>query len=570
MLKFWQFGLATVLLLIASGVRADDPPALELPAGVREYLAKTYFDNCDPADPRIDKSVEVLGLPATILEHIRKNEWEAGQIENFAANKLHLIVTTPAGKTRSIIFRDGKRRNDRELSPARERIMRRLYSDAAFSAPEAEELKKARFAVIEPGKALEAAIARLDDKHALDADTLERARKNLAAAANEGIEIAIALDALGRTGQALENCWAGVWLLSRLDVMNFDREEGEGTIADLQSMRARIFYENVFYATRARHEYPWGAKCGDHDFLQQVLSPRGTGEPLQRWRRHFFEALEPELRELKDADTAIEMARGATYDFFQYEGETTWEDFGMLTALAVHEGRCEDCSNVENCMLRAAGFPAAQAFTPWWGHQDGNHAWTVIPSIDGSRNGNGEGAIKVYVKTWDKLEDVTAVNAAVLELAVELDEGVKGEKAALHVWNHDEWRVVARSVIGGREVTFKDVGKGRNVVLLVRAENSVDRLFSLAGGVIEELSINAGAETFDMLLPLETDLGVVVPDEPCKLWVCSIAGWIEVDSTRKAEGLSFKCDVGRLYRLECKGVNSRPFRVKADKTLQRY
>ncbi|MCA8914040.1 MAG: hypothetical protein KDB90_01410 [Planctomycetes bacterium] len=551
---------------ITSAKEVDSTPAgLDLPDSVREYLAAKYFDECEPGDARIDKAVEVLQVPDAILAHIRINEWEAGQLENFATNKLHLIVTASNGETHSIVFRDGRKRSDRKLTSERERVLRRLYSDTAFGAPEAAELVDAR-RKLDPTRVLEQAISVLDDKHALDEDTLKRARENLKAAKDGGAELAIALSALGAGEHPIANQWAAVWLISRMDTMDFDREDSDLSVKDLQTMDARTFYENVFYATKARLDFPWGRKCEDKDFLQQVLSPRGTGEPLQRWRRHFFEALEPELRELKegDAQKAIDLARGATYDFFQYEGDTTWEDFGMLTALAVHEGRCEDCSNVENCMLRAAGFPAAQAFTPWWGHGDGNHAWTVIPSIDGAKNGNGGKAVKVYLKTWDKLEDITAVNTDVMDVTVTLDEGVTGEKAALCVWNHDEWRVVARSKIEGRKVTFKDVGKRRDFILCVQAEASKDRLIALVAGKQVELAnpagTDAGKDAFDCELEKACDLGEFQPEEEYTVYVHTADGWKEVDSTRVSTGaISFSCDPQRLYRIVGAGINSRPF-----------
>ena len=568
-----QSGLICLSLCFAVSITsakevASTPAKLDLPDSVREYLAAKYFDECEPGDARIEKAVEVLQVPDAILAHIRTDDWEAGQLENFATNKLHLIVKASNGETHSIVFRDGQKRSDRKLTPERERVLRRLYSDAAFGAPEAAELVDAR-RKLDPTKVLEQAIAGLDDKHALDEDTLKRARENLKAAKGGGTELAIALAALGAGEHPIANRWAAVWLVSRMDKMDFDREDSALSINDLETMDARTFYEDVFYATKARLEFAWGTKCGDADFLQQVLSPRGTGEPLQRWRRHFFEALEPELRSMKDGDAgkAIDLARSAAYDFFQYEGDTTWEDFGMLTALAVHEGRCEDCSNVENCMLRAAGLPAAQAFTPWWGAGDGNHAWTVIPSIDGGKNGNGGKAVKVYLKTWDKLEDITAVNTEVMDVAIELDEAATGEKAALCVWNHEEWRVVARSKIDGHKVTFKDVGRRRSFVLCVQADDSKDRLVALVDGKQINLdnpaTPDAGKEAFECEFEKACDLGEFQPDEDYTVYVHTLEGWQEVDSARVSTGaVSFTCDPSRLYRVVGAGINARPFTAK--------
>ena len=564
-------GVAFVLLLAVAPSHANDveqvPEKGVLPLKVREYIASKYFDDVDPEDQRITDSVEVLSVPEAILKHVRENEWERGQLENFANNKLHVIVTTPSGELRSIVFRDGNKRNDRKLTPERERVLRRLYSADGFTAPESAELAAARLAKLpKPSDVLEQAIGALDEKHKLDDETLKRARENMKNAKGAGRELAVALSALGKSDHAAENLWAGVWLISRLDAMAFWREDDDGSIEDLQAMDARTFYENVYYATKARVDFPWGCECKDEDFLQQVLSPRGTGEPLQRWRRHFFTALAPELKDLTkdDANRAIELARGATYDFFQYYGDTTWEDFGMLTALAVHEGRCEDCSNVENCMLRAVGLPAAQAFTPWWGRGNGNHAWTVIPSIDGGKNGNGGKAVKVYLKTWDKLEDITAANTEVVEVAVELDEGVTGEKAGLNVWNAEEWRLVARSKIEGRNVVFKDVGRRLPFVLLVTAENSTDRLLTITDGNIRFLDNSPykdpGDAAFTVELEKSCDLGEFEPDEEYTVFVQTVDGWQEIESERLSTGgLSFSCDPQRLYNVEGAGINARPF-----------
>ena len=577
-----RFGLLAICLcLMFAPARANDakakpatdakPARPELPESVREYISTKYFEGCETTDPRIDAASEPLQVPESILEHIRQNDWEAGQLENFATDKLHLLLTTPKGDQHSMVFRDGKKRSDRKLTPERARVLRRLYSEEVFAAQEDKPLAQARMNKrLPPADLLEAVIARLDDKHKLDDEALTRARANIVAAADGGKQIALALVALQKSENADANLWAAVWLISRLDAMCFWRENEEGSIDDLESMDARTFYENVFYATKARLEFPWGRECSDTDFLQQVLSPRGTGEPLQRWRKHFYSALQPELAGIaeNDAATAVALARDAAYDFFQYYGDTTWEDFGMLTALAVHEGRCEDCSNVENCMLRAAGLPAAQAFTPWWGRGNGNHAWTVIPSLDGGKNGNGGKAVKVYLKTWDKLEDITAANTDVINLPVELDDGVSAEKAELKVWNADEWRLVARSLIKKNRVEFENVGARLPFVLLVSAEGSSDRLLTIVDQKVtllnNSLRTKNAKQAFGLEFEKSCDLGEFEPEEDYMLYVHTSAGWQEFEHERPSTGgLSFACDPGRLYRIEGAGINARPFTAKS-------
>ncbi|MDC1142134.1 transglutaminase domain-containing protein [Planctomycetota bacterium] len=541
-----------------------DNKALSL---VREYVRKKYFTDIETNDSVIDGSLERLETPESILAHIRRDDWESGQLDRFASNKLHFILKTPADGTRSLVFRDGKKRKDSLLTPEREHILRRMYAAEAFKAAEHKLLAGAREEDgLDPASVLEHAIGQIGEDRKLDSDTLKRAEKNLIEAKDGGLELAIALKALGETEHSVHSLWAGVWLISRLDKMSFKREDKVSSIPDAKTFDAQTFFENVHYATLARHQFPWGKDCNDSDFLQHVLSPRGSGEPLQRWRRHFYSAIAPELKDKKveDAKDAIKMVIGATYDFFQCEGDTTWEDFGMLTALAVHEGRCEDCSNVENCMLRSVGFPAAQAFTPWWGHSNGNHAWTVIPSVDGSKNGNGKKALKVFVKTWDKYVDVTAANTDVTTIEVALDDTVSAERAAMHVWNHEEWRVIARADVKDAQAVFENVGCARNFIVKIGAKGSTDKLFRIVDGEVSEVSnpetVEVGEKAFHLVLDKDWELGEFEPDEEYEVQIHTATGWQKIEAEREQTGaVGFECDPDRLYRIVGKGIKDRPF-----------
>jgi hypothetical protein len=347
-----------------------------------------------------------------------------------------------------------------------------------------------------------------------------------------------------------------------MDQMTFHREKGEGSINDLAAVDARCFFENVLYAVKARHEFAWGAEVPDRDFLNHVLSPRGTGEPLQRWRRHYYEAIAPELKD-KTRDEAITIATNAAYDFFQYEGDTTWEDFGMLTALAVHEGRCEDCSNVECCMLRAVCIPGAQAFTPWWGHGDGNHAWTWIPSF-GKGASDGAGAVKVYTKTWDGLDDVTDQNTPVTRIECDAPANA-AEKLQLLVWNHDDWRIVARAMPANGKAVFEKVGNRKHFALMVRTPGGTDRMVVL-GPKSEPRWLN-NAEKIeggtDFSFEKQSPLGEFQPDKQYQVQVWTSAGWHNLPSERVTTGaLKFKAAQDRLYRIQGDGISGRPFTIE--------
>jgi hypothetical protein len=123
---------------------------------------------------------------------------------------------------------------------------------------------------------------------------------------------------------------------------------------------------------------------------------------------------------------------------------------------------------------------------------------------------------------------------------------------------------VARSKLAGRNVTFKDVGRSRNFVLLVRADESADRLLTLIDGKAAQLSNPAGTEpgegAFECVFEKACDLGEFQPDAEYEVQVHTSSGWQAIESERVATGaLSFQCDPRRLYRIMGEGINSRPF-----------
>ncbi|MBX3474290.1 MAG: hypothetical protein KF754_07900 [Planctomycetes bacterium] len=550
-----------LLVAVAVSTIAQDAPQPTAREALLAQVGKTWLKDVKPEDRAA--RIEFLEIPQSIREHIVANEWEKAQLERFTKDRAYALVAAPDGDY-AIHFRGPHQRSTRKLDAARARILRRLYNDAAFAAPCAPELEAWLKAEVDVQAVFSDAVARACDdvKFRPDGDTLRRARVNLLAEGTSREAIARALGALAKVDHAPECCWAAIWLISRMDLMTFHREKGEGSVNDLVAMDARCFFENVWYAVKARHDFAWGCEVPDKDFLNYVLSPRGTGEPLQRWRRHFYEALAPELVG-KTRDEAINLATTVVYDFYQYEGDTTWEDFGMLTALAVHEGRCEDCSNVECCMLRAVCIPGAQAFTPWWGHGDGNHAWTWIPSF-GKGSGDGAGAVKVYTKTWDGLDDVTDQNTPVTRFECDAPADAT-EKLQLLVWNHDEWRLVARAMPANGKAVFEKVGNRKHFALLVRTPGGKDRMVVL-GPKSEPRWLNNAEKVeggADFTFEKQSPLGEFQPDRQYQMQVWTTAGWQDLASERVSTGaLKFKAAQDRLYRLKAEGINGRPFTIE--------
>jgi hypothetical protein len=146
---------------------------------------------------------------------------------------------------------------------------------------------------------------------------------------------------------------------------------------DRVSLSPEMLIDNVRLAVQARHEFPWGKTLSDELFLMQVLPHRVAQEPLQNWRRPFYEALKERVSTCSTAtQAALEVNRwcneNATYQ------ATSWRDMGPLTTWKVGLGRCEEEMIFYICAARSVGIPARSCYTPMWGFQDDNHAWVEV------------------------------------------------------------------------------------------------------------------------------------------------------------------------------------------------
>jgi hypothetical protein len=140
--------------------------------------------------------------------------------------------------------------------------------------------------------------------------------------------------------------------------------------------------ENIRMAYQVRADFPWTARLTESDFLHYVLPMRVSQEPLENWRGYFLEQLRPRIENLATLDdVALEVNRwcGERVGF----KPTQRRDQGPFETLASGYGRCEEMMIVYIDACRAVGVPARQAWTPYWGFTDNNHAWAEVMGEDG-------------------------------------------------------------------------------------------------------------------------------------------------------------------------------------------
>ncbi|MDJ0521966.1 MAG: transglutaminase domain-containing protein [Planctomycetota bacterium] len=173
----------------------------------------------------------------------------------------------------------------------------------------------------------------------------------------------------------------------RATYAKLDEDERRGWAFLLAHMRSHhrakltepLLTEHLKYAYRARRELPWTKALPEEIFLHYVLPILSGDEPLQRWRKQFFEEVVPVLKKKRAKSlekVALEVNKwcGQRVTF----KPTPAEDSGPLDTLKRGYGRCEEEGIFFNAVARSVGLPARIASTPYWTFKASNHAWCEV------------------------------------------------------------------------------------------------------------------------------------------------------------------------------------------------
>jgi len=157
---------------------------------------------------------------------------------------------------------------------------------------------------------------------------------------------------------------------------------------DLQTISTELLTEHIHYAYVARTEFPWTKGLTKDRFYHYVLPIRSAQEPLESWRKFFFEELQPILREekcetLEQVALAVNRYCGSKVTF----KPTPADDQAPLQTHEKGFGRCEEEMIYFNAVARSAGIPSRSVSTPYWPFQDNNHAWCEVYTGKDTREG---------------------------------------------------------------------------------------------------------------------------------------------------------------------------------------
>jgi len=271
-------------------------------------------------------------------------------------------------------------------------------------------------------------------------------------------------------------------------------------IKDLETISADFLIEQIDYAFRSWREKPWAMGLSFDQFCQYVLPYRGSNEPLEPWRKTFWEKYDGIEKSMTDPSDPIEAASLINDDiksWFSFDPRFYYHptDQGLSEMLENRLGRCEDMTNLTIYAMRANGLAVTSDYTPYWANSGNNHAWNAIVTPDGKatpfmgaecnpgkyRLANKMAKVyrKMYGKQKDNLTfqerkqdkvprwlagksylDVTADYIDVCDVTVEFEREIPDsvDIAYLCVFNSGEWKAIHWGRIEDSAVLFIDMG----------------------------------------------------------------------------------------------------------------
>ncbi|SEW37214.1 hypothetical protein SAMN04488122_2484 [Chitinophaga arvensicola] len=160
-------------------------------------------------------------------------------------------------------------------------------------------------------------------------------------------------------------------------------------LADARVMSAKWLIENIDYAFKA-WELPWARSLTFDEFKELILPYRVQIEPLQHWRKQFFENSGWILQRAGDTIDRIKIAtiiNDSLSRYYHYIHDAITYFPGSFTVdqmKMTHGGRCEDLNMLVGYWLRAVGIPTASEFTSYWANSNyGGHSWLSVLDTTG-------------------------------------------------------------------------------------------------------------------------------------------------------------------------------------------
>ncbi len=142
---------------------------------------------------------------------------------------------------------------------------------------------------------------------------------------------------------------------------------------DLADYDGSFFLANADASLISREETSWGKNIPEDIFLHYILPIRVNNENLDSFRIVYYSEIINRVRDMSMLDAALEINHWC-HEKVTYQPSDSRTSAPVSTILSAR-GRCGEESTFTVAVLRTAGIPARQVYTPRWAHSDDNHAW---------------------------------------------------------------------------------------------------------------------------------------------------------------------------------------------------
>jgi hypothetical protein len=149
---------------------------------------------------------------------------------------------------------------------------------------------------------------------------------------------------------------------------------------DVQGLGTGLMSENIEYALKARHEFPWCRRLPEDLFLNEVLPYAVLDERRDAWRRDLYTRFSPLLKQCGSTREAILAVQSNIVRVTGVKYDTTRRAVNQSPAESMEQGKatCTGLSILLVDACRAVGIPTRLAGVLTWSDLSDNHNWVEV------------------------------------------------------------------------------------------------------------------------------------------------------------------------------------------------
>ncbi len=153
---------------------------------------------------------------------------------------------------------------------------------------------------------------------------------------------------------------------------------------DADTITSRQLIDNIELAFAVWGK-PWNKHLSFEDFCEYILPYRVWTEPLQNWRKTYYNKYSPLEKDLGGFGNTFDYCTHLNQSMSGYvctyglgKRQENIPILGPLTSLHRQQGECQDMAVMTVYAMRAAGIPCVVDFCPYWPTSSGRHYWNVV------------------------------------------------------------------------------------------------------------------------------------------------------------------------------------------------